>query len=168
MSSTPPQTRRFTTATLLGAAVLTLAGCGNNEAVTSRPAAVDAVEYVEQFYIDVLTNKDGICSSFTDAGRADFVVDMAPATSCEEAADVLGNSVGEHVEEFTSDHIYTVDSETADAVVVRADFGNFADLMTVHWTGGRWMSGTTERVASTQVLAPEGDHGTSDGDGYVH
>lgn len=110
----------------------------------SRRAGQDPVAFARDFYAQVLSGDPTACRVFTAQGRADFVAAMAPAASCREAVDVLGNAVGaEHLAEFTAAHTYTLVSRHGDAAVVRADFGTSTDLMDLHLIDGRWRVGET-------------------------
>lgn len=146
MHARPPRRTSTLTAAALPAAValVLLTGC----TTPSTPDPAQAVTFTERVVTDVLHGDPATCQHFTDAGRADFIADMAPATTCAEAVDVLANAIGEHVEEFTRDHRYTVHSRTGDTVTVAADYGTYTDLFTVHWTNDTWRLGPSTRLPS--------------------
>jgi hypothetical protein len=163
--STSATTGRVAASVLSVAFAVASTGCGTNNDPSQDPSAETALAFAESLYEDVLTGTPGVCDRFTEAGRTDFVRDMNPAADCEEAVDVLSSAV-ENYEEFTANHAYTVESVTENKAVIRADFGNYADLMSLEWDDERWLAGPTERVMSTQPqepVAPEGDH-----DGHDH
>lgn len=167
MSSRPAPTGRVLASVLgVGLSVAMLGGCTNSDP-TKEPSKETALAFAETLYEDVLTGVPGVCDRFTDDGRADFVRDMNPAANCEEAVDVLSSAV-ENYEEFTASHVYTVESVTASEAVIRADFGNYADLMTLAWEGEGWLAGPTERVMSAQPQAPVDQPDGDSHDGHQH
>jgi hypothetical protein len=147
-------------ARVLGRALLPLtlltvasAGCSGEtvaEALAGVPreSTASAQRFVEDLYRDVLSGDESTCERFSAAGREDFVADMNPAVSCEEAVEVLSDVTADHLDEFLATHTYTVETEAGDTVIVRADFGNYADLMPVTWDGANWLAGPTERIES--------------------
>lgn len=119
-------------------------GTDSHPSPTTAGTDHDPVAFARDFYAQVLSGDPAACEVFTAEGRADFVAAMAPATSCREAVDVLGNAVGaEHLAEFTASHTYTLVSRSDDEAVVRANFGTSTDLMDLHWIDGRWRVGET-------------------------
>jgi hypothetical protein len=135
------------------AAALLAASLGASEHKATPPDPNDPVVFVKSFYAKVLSGESGACDTFTAAGRRDFVKDMHPAQDCGEAVQVLGNAVGpDHLFEFTRSHTYVLMSREEDAAVVRADFGETADLMDLRWIDGQWRVGKTTPTSTPLVI----------------